>query len=87
MLFAVRMDVDLPPDTPGREDLLRALPGYTASDAGAAMVLTAGPAGDGDPGILAQRFVSNSAAWNACTVSGGGACTTSPSTTTTPPCG
>ena len=22
MLFAVRMDVDLPPDTPGREDLL-----------------------------------------------------------------
>jgi 3-oxoacyl-[acyl-carrier-protein] synthase-3 len=37
---------------PHREDLLRALPGYTASDAGAAMVLTAGPAGDGDPGIL-----------------------------------
>lgn len=57
---------------PDREDLLRALPGYTASDAGAAMVLTAGPAGDGDPGILAQRFVSNSTAWNACTVSGGG---------------
>ncbi|BFO16441.1 ketoacyl-ACP synthase III [Streptomyces sp. KM77-8] len=57
---------------PDREDLLRALPGYTASDAGAAMVLTAGPAGEGDPGILSLRFVSNSAAWEACTVSGGG---------------
>ncbi|MBT3153719.1 3-oxoacyl-ACP synthase [Streptomyces sp. CHD11] len=57
---------------PDREDLLRALPGYTASDAGAAMVLTAGPARDGDPGILSLRFVSNSAAWEACTVAGGG---------------
>ncbi|MFJ7772718.1 3-oxoacyl-ACP synthase III family protein [Streptomyces sp. NPDC097107] len=57
---------------PTREDLLRALPGYTASDAGAAMVLTAGPAGDGDPGILSLRFVSNSPAWEACTVAGGG---------------
>lgn len=57
---------------PDREALLRALPGYTASDAGAAMVLTAGPAGEDDPGVLALRFVSNSAAWEACTVAGGG---------------
>ncbi|MEW2066599.1 3-oxoacyl-[acyl-carrier-protein] synthase III C-terminal domain-containing protein [Streptomyces sp. NPDC007346] len=57
-------------NVPDRQALLRALPGYTASDAGAAMVLTAGPA-DG-PGITAMRFVSNSAAWEACTVSGGG---------------
>ncbi|MCX2924651.1 3-oxoacyl-ACP synthase III family protein [Streptomyces sp. NEAU-W12] len=57
---------------PDRQALLRALPGYTASDAGAAMVLTAGPAGEHDPGVLALRFVSNSAAWEACTVAGGG---------------
>ncbi|WP_030381253.1 MULTISPECIES: 3-oxoacyl-ACP synthase III family protein [unclassified Streptomyces] len=57
---------------PDRQALLRALPGYTASDAGAALVLTAGPAGADDPGILALRFVSNSDAWEACTVSGGG---------------
>ncbi|MBX7552080.1 3-oxoacyl-ACP synthase [Streptomyces sp. tea 10] len=57
---------------PDRQALLRALPGYTASDAGAAMVLTAGPAGDDDPGVLAMRFVSNSAAWQSCTVAGGG---------------
>ncbi|MEU0914316.1 3-oxoacyl-ACP synthase III family protein [Streptomyces althioticus] len=57
---------------PDRQALLRALPGYTASDAGAAMVLTAGPAGEDDPGVLSLRFVSNSAAWEACTVAGGG---------------
>ncbi|EFE66440.1 3-oxoacyl-ACP synthase [Streptomyces sp. NWU49] len=57
---------------PDRQDLLRALPGYTASDAGAAMVLTAGPAGERDPGVLALRFASNSDAWEACTVAGGG---------------
>ncbi|MFE5073609.1 3-oxoacyl-ACP synthase III family protein [Streptomyces halstedii] len=59
-------------NVPDRQALLRALPGYTASDAGAAMVLTAGPAGEDGPGITAMRFVSNSAAWEACTVSGGG---------------
>lgn len=57
---------------PDRKALLRALPGYTASDAGAAMLLTAGPAGARDPGVLSLRFVSNSAAWEACTVAGGG---------------
>lgn len=57
---------------PDRQALLRAMPGYTASDAGAAMVLTAGPAGEDDPGVLALRFIANSAAWQACTVAGGG---------------
>ncbi|MER5753621.1 3-oxoacyl-[acyl-carrier-protein] synthase III C-terminal domain-containing protein [Streptomyces sp. NPDC002088] len=57
---------------PDRQALLRALPGYTASDAGAAMVLTAGPAGEDDPGVLSLQFVANSAAWEACTVAGGG---------------
>jgi 3-oxoacyl-[acyl-carrier-protein] synthase III len=57
---------------PDRQALLRALPGYTASDAGAAMVLTAGPSGEDSPGVLSLRFISNSAAWEACTVAGGG---------------
>lgn len=57
---------------PDHEALLRAMPGYTVSDAGAALLLTAGPAGDGDPGVLALRFTADSTAWNACTVSGGG---------------
>ncbi|MGW0786702.1 3-oxoacyl-ACP synthase III family protein [Streptomyces sp. NPDC002911] len=59
-------------NVPDRHALLRALPGYTASDAGAAMVLTAGPASEDSPGVMAMRFVSNSAAWEACTVAGGG---------------
>lgn len=58
--------------TPGRKDLLRALPGYTVSDAGAAMVLTAGPAGEDDSGILTMRFISKSTLWETCTVSAGG---------------
>lgn len=57
---------------PDHEALLRAMPGYTVSDAGAALLLTAGPAGDGDPGVLTLRFSADSTAWNACTVSGGG---------------
>ncbi|MFF5107172.1 3-oxoacyl-ACP synthase III family protein [Streptomyces sp. NPDC000134] len=58
-------------NVPDRQALLRALPGYTASDAGAAMVLTAAPVADGR-GILDMRFISNSAAWESCTVAGGG---------------
>ncbi|MFI7406009.1 3-oxoacyl-ACP synthase III family protein [Streptomyces sp. NPDC049541] len=57
---------------PDHEALLRAMPGYTVSDAGAAMLLTAGPAGDNAPGVLTLRFTAESTAWNACTVSGGG---------------
>ncbi|MGI5337577.1 3-oxoacyl-ACP synthase III family protein [Streptomyces sp. CA-181903] len=54
-------------------DLLRAMPGYTASDAGAAMVLAAAaPVNEDGAEILALRFVSNSAAWEACTVAAGG---------------
>lgn len=57
---------------PDHEALMRAMPGYTVSDAGAALLLTAGPTGDGDPGVLTLRFAADSTAWNACTVSGGG---------------
>lgn len=46
--------------------------GYTVSDAGAAMLLTAGPAGEHDPGILTTRFSAESAAWEVCTVQAGG---------------
>ncbi|MFF4369470.1 3-oxoacyl-ACP synthase III family protein [Streptomyces sp. NPDC001594] len=46
--------------------------GYTVSDAGAAMLLTAGPAGEADPGILTSRFSAESAAWEVCTVRAGG---------------
>ncbi|UQA90879.1 3-oxoacyl-ACP synthase III family protein [Streptomyces halobius] len=57
---------------PDHEALLRAMPGYTVSDAGAALLLTAGPAGDGDPGVLTLSFSAESAAWEACVVAGGG---------------
>ncbi|GLX34272.1 3-oxoacyl-ACP synthase [Streptomyces roseochromogenus] len=46
--------------------------GYTVSDAGAAMLLTAGPAGEQDPGILATLFSAESTAWQVCTVRAGG---------------
>lgn len=46
--------------------------GYTVSDAGAALLLTAGPAGEQDPGILTSRFSADSAAWEVCTVQAGG---------------
>ncbi|MCC3769155.1 3-oxoacyl-ACP synthase III family protein [Streptomyces sp. UNOC14_S4] len=57
---------------PDHEALLRAMPGYTVSDAGAALLLTAGPSGEGDPGVLSMSFMGDSTAWNACTVAGGG---------------
>ncbi len=46
--------------------------GYTVSDAGAAMLLTAGPAGEQDPGIITTRFSAESTAWQVCTVQAGG---------------
>lgn len=46
--------------------------GYTVSDAGAAMLLTAGAAGEQAPGILTSRFSAESAAWEVCTVRAGG---------------
>ncbi|MFF7725571.1 3-oxoacyl-ACP synthase III family protein [Streptomyces sp. NPDC008001] len=57
---------------PDHEAFLRSMPGYTVSDAGAALVLTAGPGGDDDPGVLSMAFGGNPTAWEACTVSGGG---------------
>ncbi|ARZ71765.1 3-oxoacyl-ACP synthase [Streptomyces sp. HU2014] len=57
---------------PDHEALLRAMPGYTVSDAGAALVLTAGPAGERDPGVLSLAFGGDSTAWEACTLAGGG---------------
>ncbi|MEV0374184.1 3-oxoacyl-[acyl-carrier-protein] synthase III C-terminal domain-containing protein [Streptomyces sp. NPDC050636] len=57
---------------PDHEALLRAMPGYTVSDAGAALVLTAAPADDDGPGVLTMAFGSDSSAWRACTVAGGG---------------
>nr|WSX48633.1 3-oxoacyl-ACP synthase [Streptomyces sp. NBC_00974] len=52
--------------------LQRAAVGFTVSDAGAAMLLTAGPAGEQDPGILTARFSAESTAWEVCTVRAGG---------------
>ncbi|AXK34129.1 3-oxoacyl-ACP synthase [Streptomyces armeniacus] len=49
-----------------------ATPGYTVSDAGAAMLLTAGPAGEREPGVLATVFSAESASWDVCTVVAGG---------------
>ncbi|OKJ95138.1 3-oxoacyl-ACP synthase [Streptomyces sp. CB03234] len=57
---------------PDQEAFLRALPGYTLSDAGAALLLTAGPAGADDPGVLTTHFGADSTAWDACTVESGG---------------
>lgn len=57
------------PDVPA---LHSAAVGYTVSDAGAAMLLTAGPAGEEDPGILTTRFSAESASWQLCTVRAGG---------------
>ncbi|MGA5135128.1 3-oxoacyl-ACP synthase III family protein [Streptomyces olivoreticuli] len=57
---------------PDQETFLRSMPGYTVSDAGAALLLTAGPAGRNDPGVLVTRFGADSTAWDACTVAAGG---------------
>ncbi|MGW1195721.1 3-oxoacyl-ACP synthase III family protein [Streptomyces sp. NPDC002536] len=57
---------------PDQETFMRHLPGYTVSDAGAALLLTAGPAGPDDPGVLHTMFAADSSAWEACTVKSGG---------------
>ncbi|MET9297149.1 3-oxoacyl-[acyl-carrier-protein] synthase III C-terminal domain-containing protein [Streptomyces sp. NPDC003077] len=57
---------------PNHDTFLRAMPGYTVSDAGAALLLTATPATDGGPGILKATFSADSTAWNACTLAAGG---------------
>lgn len=57
---------------PDQETFMRHLPGYTVSDAGAALLLTAGPAGPDDPGVLHAVFAADSSAWEACTVLAGG---------------
>ncbi|MGV4927048.1 MULTISPECIES: 3-oxoacyl-ACP synthase III family protein [unclassified Streptomyces] len=57
---------------PDHDALLRAMPGYTVSDAGAALLLTATPAEADGPGLLAMAFGGDSSAWRACTVAGGG---------------
>ncbi|WP_190134757.1 3-oxoacyl-ACP synthase III family protein [Streptomyces longispororuber] len=59
-------------DLPSQEAFLRAMPGYTVSDAGAALLLTATPATDDGPGILKATFGADSTAWNACTLAAGG---------------
>ncbi|MEU1372330.1 3-oxoacyl-[acyl-carrier-protein] synthase III C-terminal domain-containing protein [Streptomyces triculaminicus] len=57
---------------PDHETFMRHLPGYTVSDAGAALLLTAGPAGPDDPGVLRTVFAADSSSWDACTVAAGG---------------
>ncbi|MEV4439512.1 3-oxoacyl-[acyl-carrier-protein] synthase III C-terminal domain-containing protein [Streptomyces sp. NPDC049577] len=57
---------------PDQQAFLRALPGYALSDAGAALLLTAGPAGEHDPGLLTVVTGADSTAWEACTVAAGG---------------
>ncbi|MFI9307183.1 3-oxoacyl-ACP synthase III family protein [Streptomyces triculaminicus] len=57
---------------PDYETFMHHLPGYTVSDAGAALLLTAGPAGPDDPGVLRTVFAADSSSWDACTVAAGG---------------
>lgn len=57
---------------PNQEAFFRALPGYTVSDAGAALVVTSGPAGEDEPGVRTMAFGAKSTAWRACTVESGG---------------
>ncbi|MGI5340941.1 3-oxoacyl-ACP synthase III family protein [Streptomyces sp. CA-181903] len=59
-------------NVPDRTTFLRALLGYTLSDAGAALLLTSAPAADDGPGVLATAFFADSGTWRACTVNAGG---------------
>ncbi|MEV4504716.1 3-oxoacyl-ACP synthase III family protein [Streptomyces klenkii] len=59
-------------DVPSHEAFLRAMPGYTISDAGAALLLTAVPATDDGPGVLTTVFAADSTSWKACTLEAGG---------------
>jgi len=56
----------------GLAQYLSAFAGYTLSDAGAALLLEAGPAGPADPGVLACAFTADSTAWDVGTLPGGG---------------
>lgn len=56
------------------------LAGFTLSDAGAALLLTAGPADDDAPGVLATRFFAASSSWRECTVEAGGSMHPRPAT-------
>ena len=51
---------------------LASFPGYTLSDAGAALLLVPGPAGPTDPGVLACAFTADSSAWQVGTLPAGG---------------
>ncbi|MBT2383311.1 3-oxoacyl-ACP synthase III family protein [Streptomyces sp. ISL-11] len=50
----------------------RAFPSYGFSDAGAAMLWTAGESFPSAPGVLGSRFIADSSAWQAATLRGGG---------------
>jgi acyl-CoA:acyl-CoA alkyltransferase len=56
----------------GLGQYLTAFAGYTLSDAGAALLFTAGPAGAGDAGVLGCAFAADSRAWSVGTLPGGG---------------
>ncbi|MBB5956833.1 3-oxoacyl-[acyl-carrier-protein] synthase-3 [Saccharothrix tamanrassetensis] len=58
---AVRWEVD------GLTDFLRAFPGYTLSDAGAALLLA-----EGEDGVLGSGFTADSTQWDVGTLPGGG---------------
>ncbi|WP_251069557.1 3-oxoacyl-ACP synthase III family protein [Streptomyces sp. ISL-96] len=57
---------------PDVKALHAAAAGYTVSDAGAALLLKPGPAGEQDPGVLTTVFSADSTAWEICTVQAGG---------------
>ncbi|MEO8095587.1 MAG: 3-oxoacyl-[acyl-carrier-protein] synthase III C-terminal domain-containing protein [Pseudolysinimonas sp.] len=54
------------------DEFIRSFPGYTMSDGGAALILEADDAAEGESGILATRFVAASRHWNVGTLPGGG---------------
>lgn len=56
---------------PTKESLARALASFTLSDGGAALILTAGPDGPQDPGVLRTVFHAHSTAWPLATIGGG----------------
>ncbi|MFF7730863.1 3-oxoacyl-ACP synthase III family protein [Streptomyces sp. NPDC008001] len=56
---------------PTRRHLTRSLAGFTFSDAGAALILTASTDGPDDPGVLHTAFWADSAQWPLATVGGG----------------
>lgn len=55
-----------------RAQFVQAFPGYTLSDAGAAVLLEAGDGEDGSAGIFHRAFTADSRAWDVGTLPGGG---------------